>query len=233
MSQHSTRASPSMPSISLLLDMVLPSAAGAFPSPLTATVCKRVLQVPAMSCGPSPSGTSPRTTRSQTLNVRLDRLPSQSIPHASQAALEDLYPTNDQVLPRAGPVRSGGGQDNRYATMDSTRLARPEGCCDRHTPMSVRSMGLTSSGHPRAGPGGPTGPLRHWRLRIVGSGRMPLNAPPAVGPNRVRGPLAGGCGSCGPTPVIGTPAARSSWDVGAVSGPRAELDIGADKRTST
>jgi hypothetical protein len=29
------------------------------------------------------------------------------------------------------------------------------------------------------------------------------------------------------------PAARPFWDEGAVSGPRAELDIGADKRTST
>jgi hypothetical protein len=42
-----------------------------------------------------------------------------------------------------------------------------------HTPMSVRSTGLTSSGHPRPGSGGPTEPLRrlrNWLLRIAGSG---------------------------------------------------------------
>jgi hypothetical protein len=43
-------------------------------------------------------------------------------------------------------------------------------CCDVHTPMSIRSMGLTSSGHPRPGSGGPTGPLRHRRPRIADSG---------------------------------------------------------------
>ena len=75
-----------------------------------------------------------------------------------------------------------------------------------HTPMSVRSMGLTSSGHPRAGPGGPTGSLRHRRLRIVGSGRMPRDAPPAAGPIWARGPSAGR-GSCGPTPAFVPPAA--------------------------
>jgi hypothetical protein len=63
-----------------------------------------------------------------------------------------------------------------------------------HGPTDRRAVPVTQ-------PGGPTqaGPLRHRRLRIVGSGRMPRDAPPAARPNRARGPLAG-CGSCGPTP---------------------------------
>jgi hypothetical protein len=48
------------------------------------------------------------------------------------------------------------------------RVSQP--CCNMHMPMSVRSMGLTSTGHPRPGSGGPTEPLRHRRLRIAGSG---------------------------------------------------------------
>jgi hypothetical protein len=39
--------------------------------------------------------------------------------------------------------------------------------------LSARSMGLTSLGHPWAGPGGPTDPLRHRRLRMNGSGSGP------------------------------------------------------------
>jgi hypothetical protein len=102
-----------------------------------------------------------------------------------------------------------------------------------HTPMSVRSMGLTSSGHPRPGSGGPTEPLRHRRLRIAGSGphaprrtagrrtRMGLRA--VSGPRELRADAR----------LEEPPAARPFWDEGAVSGPKAELDIGADMRTST
>ena len=54
-----------------------------------------------------------------------------------------------KYYPERDPSGPEGDRTTRYATMDSTRLARPEGCCDMHTPMSVRSMGLTSSGHPR------------------------------------------------------------------------------------
>jgi hypothetical protein len=43
--------------------------------------------------------------------------------------------------------------------------------CGMRTPMSAKSSGLTSSGHPRAGgSGGPTEPLRHRRLRVAGPG---------------------------------------------------------------
>jgi hypothetical protein len=102
-----------------------------------------------------------------------------------------------------------------------------------HTPMSVRSMGLTSSGHPRPGSGGPTEPLRHRRLRIAGSGphaprrtagrrtRMGLRA--VSGPRELRADAR----------LEEPPAARPLRAEGPVSGPRAELDIGADRRTST
>ena len=45
------------------------------------------------------------------------------------------------------------------------------GCCDMHTPMSVRSMGLTSSGHPR--------PDRVARLDHYAIGDYALSAPAA------------------------------------------------------
>jgi hypothetical protein len=56
------------------------------------------------------------------------------------------------------------------------------------TPLSVRSMGLTSSGHPRLGSGGPTEPLRHRRsayYALPAPGRMLRDAPPAAGPDWV------------------------------------------------
>jgi hypothetical protein len=56
--------------------------------------------------------------------------------------------------------------DRRDGTLEPRRTRS----CNMHTPMSVRSMGLTSLGHPRPGSGGPTEPLRHRRLRIAGSG---------------------------------------------------------------
>ena len=65
-------------------------------------------------------------------------------------------------------------------------------------------------------------------LRIVGSGRMPRDAPPAAGPIWARGPWALR-GSCGPTPAFEPPAA---WPWVPLGGPKAELDIRADKRTS-
>jgi hypothetical protein len=117
----------------------------------------------------------------------------------------------------------------------STRLlvARKEGCCDMHTPKSVRSMCLTSSGYPRPGSGGPTEPLRHQRLRMAGSGphapRRTASRRTSMGLQAVSGPRelradARPRGATGCTTL---------WAEGAMSGPRAELDIGADKRTST
>jgi hypothetical protein len=59
--------------------------------------------------------------------------------------------------------------------------------------MSVRSTGLPSSGHPRAGPGGPNEPLGHRRLRIAGSGphvpRRTAGRRTRLGLRAVSGPL--------------------------------------------
>jgi hypothetical protein len=85
----------------------------------------------------------------------------------------------------------------------------------RRIRLSLRSMGLTSSGYPLAGPGGPTEPLYHWRLRMTGSGlhalrrnagrwtrlglrdlrgprtpARPWKVPPAAGPDWAREPWA-------------------------------------------
>jgi hypothetical protein len=50
-------------------------------------------------------------------------------------------------------------------------LHQPAGglCCDMYAPMSVRSMRAGSSGHPRAGPGSPTGSLRYRPRDPTGS----------------------------------------------------------------
>ena len=88
-----------------------------------------------------------------------------------------------KYYPERDPSGPEGDRTTRYATMDSTRLARPEGCCDMHTPMSVRSMGLTSSGHPRPDR---VARLDHYAIGDYASshssGRMPRDAPPAAGP---------------------------------------------------
>jgi hypothetical protein len=112
-------------------------------------------------------------------------------------------------------------------------------CCDMHTPMSVRSMGLTSSGHPRPGSDGPNEPLRHQRLCSAGSGQ---HAPRRTASRRTSmGDIMGlrsagrerAAGAAGRRPPRGASGCTTLWAEGAVSGPRAELDIGADKRTST
>jgi hypothetical protein len=109
-------------------------------------------------------------------------------------------------------------------------------CCDMHTPMSVRtlrSMGLTSSGHPRPGLGGPTETLRHQRLRSAGSGphapRRTASRRTSMGMQAVSGQreLRADARPRGAT------SCPNLWAEGAVSGPRAKLDMGADKRTST
>ena len=141
----------------------------------------------------------------------------------------------DQALPRAGPIGSGGGEGLLAPRpWSSTRLARPEGCDDMPTPMSVWSMGLTSSGHPWAGPGSPTASLRHRRLRMAGSRpqcpvthRRPQYPTGSAG----RGWPAGAVVR-GPSPKE-PPAAGPEWARGAEWSPRTELDIGADERTST
>ena len=111
---------------------------------------------------------------------------------------------------------------------------RRKPCDDMPTPMSVWSMGLTSSGHPWAGPGSPTASLRHRRLRMAGSKpqcpathRRPQYPTGAAG----RGWPAGAAGR-GPPPKE-PPAAGPEWARGAEWSPRTELDIGADTRTST
>ncbi len=94
------------------------------------------------------------------------------------------------------------------------------------TPLSVSSMGLTSSGS-----GGPTEPLRHRRLRIAGSWQHALR--------RIAGRRTQLClrAVSGPQELLadarhrGATGCSTFWAEGAVSGPMAELDIGADKRT--
>ncbi len=83
-----------------------------------------------------------------------------------------------------------------------------------HTPMSVRSMGLSSSGHPLAGSGGPTEPLRHRRLCIAGSGphaprrtdgrRTSMGLRAVSGPRELRADAR----------LEEPPAARPFWDEG-------------------
>ncbi len=53
----------------------------------------------------------------------------------------------DQDFFLAAVSAQEGEWTTRDAAMELPRLARQEGCCDMHTPMSVSSMGLTSSGH--------------------------------------------------------------------------------------
>jgi hypothetical protein len=98
---------------------------------------------------------------------------------------------------------------------------------DMHTPMPVKSMGLIGSGHPRAGPGGPTEPsaTSHDRLQAACSAmhRRPPGPTGSVGRER-----AAGCGSTSASP----PAAGPDEAEGTVGDhPRAEPDIGADQRT--
>ncbi len=60
-------------------------------------------------------------------------------------------------------------QMTRCNTIGSIFAQQGPPCDDMPTPMSVWSMGFTSSGHPWAGPGSPTASLRHRRLRMAGS----------------------------------------------------------------
>jgi hypothetical protein len=81
-------------------------------------------------------------------------------------------------------------------------------CCDMHTPMSVRSMGLTRWGNPRSGPSNPTNTTPSATLHdMTGSGPHALRR--TAGRRTRLGLLA------------------VSWRLGA------PVDIGADKRTLT
>jgi hypothetical protein len=94
------------------------------------------------------------------------------------------------------PTAGGTAPGWRYPTRTRRR--------DMHTLMSMRSGGLSSSGHPRAGPGGPTEPLRHTgEYACPAPGCILREAPPAARPDWVCGPRAGhrSCGSWGRTPL--------------------------------
>ncbi len=68
--------------------------------------------------------------------------------------------------------------------------------------------------------------LNHYAIgdyTLPAPGSMPRDAPPVSGPLEMLADAR----------LEEPQAARPFWDEGAVSGPRAELDIGADKRTST
>jgi hypothetical protein len=104
-------------------------------------------------------------------------------------------------------------------------------------PGSARSMGLTSSGHPRAGPGGLTDPLRHRRLRMSGSEPHAPDAPPAAGANRaVSGPrelrvdaCLGGChrlpDPIGPREPWAANISRRSWTDSQLAVTRVKLNF--------
>jgi hypothetical protein len=173
-SQHSARASPSMSLTSSLPDQGVTISSRSLPK----TVDRRLVKNEYFGC---------RCSRADQAPVAVTK--DNKIPdlHCSTCSTPNLskacgYPTpplwrtgsqlSNQQLPRAGPIGSGGGENCSSTTRySSTRLARQERCCDMHTPMSVMSVGLTSSGHPRPGSGGPTEPLRHRRLCIAGSGQ--------------------------------------------------------------
>jgi hypothetical protein len=145
-------------------------------------VDRRLLKTSTPNAGavsPNSSGTSPRTTRSQIFTVQLVRLPSPWVVERVEQCywLLSVIGYSSSVIGYLVdfPERDPSGQERertaRSATIDFDPTSPPEGCCNMHTPMSVRSMGLTSSGHPRPGSGGPTEPLRHRRLRIACSGQ--------------------------------------------------------------
>jgi hypothetical protein len=106
-----------------------------------------------------------------------------------------------------------------------------------HTPMSVRSMGSTSLGHPLHGPDR-VALLDRYAISDYASSA--LAACPATH-RRLWDPT----GSAGHSRAAGAAGRRppsrqrlldpigSGEAGGAVSDPKAELDIGADKRTST
>jgi hypothetical protein len=154
------------------------------------------MQVP--SSGPSSSGTSPSTTISHNFTV-------------------DLFDSQAPGYPTPPLWRTGSRLSNRELPKNW--------CCYMHTPMSVRSMGWTSSGHPRPGSGGPTEPLRHRRLRIAGSGP---HAPRHTAGRRTRMGLRA---MSGPRELRadarprGATGCTTLWAEGAVFGPRAELDV--------
>jgi hypothetical protein len=67
---------------------------------------------------------------------------------------------------------------------------------------------LDQFGTSTAGPGGPTDPLRHRRLRMAGPGRMPAGSAGTVQPNRAHGPNAGRGGGASAYAPEAPPAVR-------------------------
>ncbi len=132
MSQHSARASPSMPSRSRLPGKVHSPTAGASPSPPIAAAGRRSLLSLVLSSGPFPMGRhrGQRDPRSSSFD-------SQNRWYSAPPLRRTSTQLSNQGLSRAGPIESGGGRTTRSATMDFDPTSPPGGVL-RHAYAYVR-----------------------------------------------------------------------------------------------